>query len=220
MKYLVFILLVISGHTFAAGGGSVGSFPSQPVERKTPEQLAVENYNRGISYRDKAWEYEKEATQEDGARATTRLMKKATKAYKSAAKRFRSAVKYEPRLYQAHSSLGYALRKLGNYEASLSAYNQSLELKPDYAEAIEYRAEAWLALGNIEGTKSSYLQLVKLDPERADELMKAIEAWLENPPDNASPDSVADLEAWATERLALSSLVQPGNNAAVTWQDD
>ena len=36
-------------------------------------------------------------------------------------------------------------RRLGEYDRSLAAYEKALALSPDYPEAIEYRAEAYLA---------------------------------------------------------------------------
>ena len=51
--------------------------------------------------------------------------------------------------HEAFSSLGYARRKLGMYEGALSAYDTALSLVPNYAEAVEYRAEAYLALNRI-----------------------------------------------------------------------
>ena len=45
----------------AASGSSAMSAPQQQMPTATPEQEAVEYYNDGISYRDKAAAYEKEA---------------------------------------------------------------------------------------------------------------------------------------------------------------
>lgn len=197
------------------GGGAVDG-GMQPVERKTPRELAIDNYNRGIKYRDDAWELQAEASNESDAKKRARIEKKVDKAFSNAAKRFRTAIKYEPRLYQAHGSLGYALRQLGDYPASLAAYNESLALKPDYSEAIEYRAEANLALGNIEETKAAYVQLLELDRPRADELMAAIKTFLENPPASLAPDVVAALREWAGERMQLSDATSDLSGAAKT----
>lgn len=47
----------------------------------------------------------------------------------------------------AHTLLGYAYRKLGNYDASLRSYRRALELNPNHRGALEYLGEAYLELG-------------------------------------------------------------------------
>jgi len=205
-KVLVSLLLpLMCSSVYASGGGTVGGGGSMPEPAsKSPQQLAIQNYDSGIRARDKAWQYEKDAAGLKDAKKAARLNKKAMSQFKRAAQRFRAAIKYEPRLYQAHGSLGYALRRLGDYDEALSAYGQALALKPDYTEAIEYRGEAYLGLGRIEDTKTAYVKLMDLDRPRADELMKAIRAWVENPPDSVSAESVKTLRKWLAERTQLS----------------
>ena len=54
--------------------------------------------------------------------------------------------------------------------------DRALELAPDYGEAIEYRAEAYLGLDRIDDAKKAYMQLFNLDRALADELMEAMRA--------------------------------------------
>ena len=61
----------------------------------------------------------------------------------------------------------------------MAAYNQALEIQPDYAEAIEYRAEAFLGLNRLDEVKEAYMQLFREDRERADELMSAMQQWVD-----------------------------------------
>lgn len=215
-RILLMILMMLFGvSVFAAGGGSMDSGSmSAPIERKSPRELAIDNYNRGIAHRDKAWKFQDDARTEQDDKKRVRLESRATREFKNAAKRFRTAIKYEPALYQAHGSLGYALRQLGDYEASLTAYNESLTLRPDYSEAIEYRAEANLALGNIEEAKTAYVQLLQLDRPRADELMNAVQAFLKDPPSNVAPEALADLREWSGERMQLSEATRDLTGAA------
>ncbi len=48
----------------------------------------------------------------------------------------------------AHTLLGYAYRKRGDYEASLRSYRRALELNPHHRGALEYLGEAYLELGD------------------------------------------------------------------------
>jgi tetratricopeptide (TPR) repeat protein len=202
-------LLFVSCSLFAAGGGSMGGGSvggsSEAVKRKTPLEIAVSNYNAGLKNRDKAWGYQERASTESNAKKAAKLEKKASKQFQKAAKRFRTAIKKEPRLYQAHGSLGYALKQLGEFDDALAAYNLSVELKPDYTPAIEYRAEAHLALGRLDEVKPAYIQLLDLDRARADELMVAIQRWLDAPPDDIEIATLTEFESWAVERITLSA---------------
>jgi tetratricopeptide (TPR) repeat protein len=47
----------------------------------------------------------------------------------------------------AHTLLGFAYRKLGNYQAALDHYHAALELNPYHLGAMEYLGEAYLDLG-------------------------------------------------------------------------
>ncbi|HIG42853.1 MAG: tetratricopeptide repeat protein [bacterium] len=202
-------LLFAACSLFAAGGGSAGGGSvggsSEPVKRKTPQEMAVSNYNAGLKNRDKAWGYQERASTESNAKKVAKLDKKANKQFQKAAKRFRTAIKYEPRLYQAHGSLGYALKQLGEFDDALSAYNLSVELKPTYTPAIEYRAEAHLALGRLDEIKPAYIQLLNLDRPRADQLMAAIQRWLDAPHDDIDLATLTEFRSWAVERITLSA---------------
>ena len=200
--------LTVTGFVLASGGssggGGYGGLSSEPVKRKTPRELAIQNYNQGLKLRDKAWAFLKKAGAESNEKRQARLETKANKQFKKAVKRFRTAVKHEPVFYQAHGSLGYALRKLGDYDNAIAAYNEALRLHPDYSEAIEYRAEAYLSVGSFNETREAYLKLMNIDRPRADELMQVIQDWLQQNHPGIDPTAKTEFESWATERLTLS----------------
>ena len=111
-----------------------------------------------------------------------------------------------PILYQAHSSLGYALRRTGQYDAALEAYDEALLLQPAYTEAIEYRAEAYLGLNRLDEVKAAYMQLFSLDRVHADELMQAMQTFVqqERTPDGLATEALAEFAAWVQERHELA----------------
>jgi tetratricopeptide (TPR) repeat protein len=190
-----FACLGNTGVAFAAGGGSMGAVPSTPSPKKTPQQLAVDNYNQGIKARDKAHEHEEALAAAIKPKEQRKLQKKITKQYKRAAKKYRTAIKHEPRLYQAHGSLGYALKQLGDYEDAMVAYDEALQLKPEYTPAIEYRAEAYLELGRLDEVKEAHSQLKYRDRGHQKQLEAAIAQWLKS--NDRSEDNGAFFD-WAS----------------------
>ena len=216
--YLVIILVLTMAPPLhadqggSAGGGSMG----QPMKRLTPEEKAVVSYNAGLKHRDKAAKYEQKAIAETNEKKFAKLKKKNTKEYNKAIDDFEKAIKYYPRFYQAHSSLGYALRKVSRYEESLAAYNESLEINPFYDQAIEYRGEAYLGLNRLDEAKEAYMDLFQNDRVLADKLIAAMIAWVAARRDDADGlDAVVidQFAEWVDQRNTLASYIQPMGDA-------
>src|SRR5262245_1190002 len=205
-RALVFVLatvLMFPAAAFASGPSSTMSLPQQKREPLTPEQEAVNDYNDGTEYQEKAAKYEKESSAETDARKKEKLEAKAKDKHEDAVKKFLKATEKNPNLFQAWGSLGYSYRKIGNYPASLEAYNKSLAIQPNYTPAMEYRAEALLALNQTDEVKSVYMALFKMDRPRADELSAAIDKWLEKrkaDPAGLDPAKLEEFAKWAGER--------------------
>ena len=53
----------------------------------------------------------------------------------------------------AHNLMGFAYRKLGDYDRALQAYDRALELNPHHRGALEYLGEAYLELDRPELAK-------------------------------------------------------------------
>jgi len=214
------ILLGLSGPAYPAGGGSIsgGGMSSPAAPKKTPQQLAVINYNKGIKHRDKAWKYQEKSAGMTDAEQIAKYDKKVTKEFGKAANKFEAAIKKAPRLHEAHSSLGYALRNLGDYGASLAAYDRALDLNPSYTEAIEYRGETYLALGRFEATQEAYIKLVQMDRPKADLLMAAIQKFLKKPSAGVDQEKLRRFKDWANTRNTLAQLTQDlSGKAASNW---
>jgi tetratricopeptide (TPR) repeat protein len=209
-RYLLILLIIVGlGSSVplarAAGGGSVPA--------TDPADQAGAAYNRGIESRDKAWELEEEAAAAGDAKQQAKLLEKAQKEYAKAIRAFRSATEADPKMYQAFSSLGFALRKTGQFEDSLAAYNQALEIEPGYSEAIEYRAEAYLGLNRLDEVREAYMQLFREDRERADELMTAMQRWVEQrqaDPAGLDAGQIEEFSAWVRDRAEVA-----GNTASL-----
>ncbi len=205
-----------------AAATPLASATSDPTPSLSPEDQAADAYRRGVRYRDEALGLEERATELSGE-ALDKALAKARKEFEKAARSLRSAVENDPSLYQAHSELGFVLRKLGDYEESLAAYEQALALQPGYTPAIEYRAEAHLGLGRLEEVKTAYLELFRSERAHADQLLTAMKRWVEQrraAPGDVSPVVVEQFAEWVAERDALAGQaadLATGEAASPSW---
>jgi len=192
-----------------ASGGSASTSPAPPSQPpKTPEEQAIEHYNTGLKMRDKAWKLEAKSGEAPNEKKRAKIEAKIEKQYRNAIEQFQSAVFNNPRFYQAYGSLGYALRKTGQYEPSLEAYDKALGLEPGYSEAIEYRAEAYLGMNRLGAAKEAYIELFGMDREAADELLDAMKGWVERhqaDPGDLTADAVSHFAGWVAERDELAA---------------
>lgn len=202
---VVLIAVSLTGVAFASGGASKPKqeTPATETLTLTPEQEAIDAYNMGIGLRNKAWKLEKRLAASTDPKEQGKLGNKISKSYRNAAASFERAVRKNPMLHEAHSDLGYCLRKQGDFEAALAAYDRALEIQPNYAEAIEYRAEAYLGLNRIGEVKQAYMTLFKGQSDQAPALLEAMQRWVaendENPADGAEAFS-----AWVAERAEIA----------------
>ena len=201
-----------------------GSSPAPRVQAPapSPEQEAVEYYNDGISYRDKADKYEIEAAAENDAAKKAKLLEKSKSQHESSIKKYLKAVAKNPQMVPAWGSLGYAYRKTGNYPLALETYDKALALEKSYTPAIEYRAEAYLGLNRLDDVKTAYMTLFNTDRKRADELATAMQKYVEkrrDDPAGVDPAALEEFGKWVAERKQLasqtSSLTDP--NAPARW---
>ncbi len=127
--------------------------------------------------------------------------------YSLALRKFQQAVQFDPKLYQAWNYVGYTHRKLGDYDDALGAYEQALALKPDYPEAIEYRAEAFLALNRIPDAQKAYLDLFASNRAAAGKLLDAMKTWATAQRSTAGGDqkTATDLDKWVQERSQIAA---------------
>lgn len=204
---------------YAAGGGTSAPPPSAPPE--DPQVIAVRHYNTAVQLRERATRLTAELPTIEVEKKRIKTEKKIANSYKSAERELRSAIQLNPRMFQAHSDLGYALRKQGRYEEALAAYDTALGLSPGYVEAIEYRAEAYLGLGRVEEAKSAYMTLFERDRGRANELLDAMKSWVEqkrSDPGSVSKAAIDDLAAWVATRESVARHVAPIDQQATrSW---
>jgi tetratricopeptide (TPR) repeat protein len=176
--------------------GSMGGPTPDPTANLTKEERAIKAYNEGYRLVQKGDDFAAQSSSQDD-----KAWKESQKAYKSSLKKFEAALKQNPRMHEAYTYIGYAQRKMGNYEAALAAYEQALRLKPSYPPAIEYQGEAFLGVNRVNDAKSNYLQLYALDQAQARKLLRAIKQWSEKEAsEQPNGVDVSALKAWVNER--------------------
>jgi tetratricopeptide (TPR) repeat protein len=167
------------------------------------EMAARLNYNIGFETFEKA----RAAEQALGAKPRAAALAAVMQQYREARGNFETAVKADPNLKEGWNLIGYTSRRLGEYDRSLEAYEKALALNPQYTEAIEYRAEAYLALGRLDDVKGAYLALFGASRVHAAVLMESMQKFVTEKRKAPGKLAAGDLDAfsqWVTERAALA----------------
>jgi tetratricopeptide (TPR) repeat protein len=203
---LPILLLAVTGVVLAAGAPPIPSNPTgEPEVQKTPEEEAVEHFNYGLGYVEKAEKMEGKVAEAKNDKERAKDEKKIQKAWESAIREFESATAKNPAFHQAFGSLGYALRKTGDYQASLVAYDRALDLDPSYGEAIEYRGEAYLGLDRIDDAKKAYMELFSGNRPLADQLLAAMKVYLDKRrQEGGDAAALDDFASWISEREEIA----------------
>ncbi|HEU4779410.1 MAG TPA: tetratricopeptide repeat protein [Steroidobacteraceae bacterium] len=224
----VTLLLATTCTAFGAGGGELPNRSSGSASRlseptETPEEKARNLYNAGVRLVQKADELNADAMHQADERKKTKVRAKAEQAYAMAMKKFATATELQPADFQAWNYLGYTHRKLGKYDTALAAYDRSLKLQPNYADAIEYRGHAYLGLNRLAEAKEAYLTLFAGNRKLAATLLAAMQEWVGERRGNAAGIDGATVESfatWVSERSTIASqtaaLTREG--AASAWQ--
>ena len=194
------------------------SVPSMPAP-STPgmtQNNAVQSFNDGLRYRDRAWKAEKELVTATDPGRKAKLGEIIRKSYEADVRSQRAAINDNPKMFQAHTELGYALRKTGHYDEALQSYDKALELMPNYGEAIEYRAEAYLGLNRVNDAKDSYLMLYNGGAkELAKQLGDAMQKWVADrkaAPGDVAGTSIDEFAKWISQRTEIAGTAGTGSS--------
>lgn len=210
----IFALFLALGVSYAYGAGSGGGgggasvSPTAPAKPKAPEEISAQHYREGIRHKERAWKQEAKAADATSEKRRDRALAKAQKEYKKAIDRQGKAIEAVTSNYQAANELGYALRKTGDFDTALQAYDLALTIEPAYYPAIEYRGEAYLALGQFDDAKNAYMVLFNNDPELANQLMQAMSQWADNNAESELSNEATAFREWVAERKAVAQLTQ------------
>ena len=169
----------------AATASASGSAPSSPSRSAPPpnEAPATDEKQTPDSTRAKATRAAAEDLYAKGyaeAQEGKQLKKDgktgdAKKKFGKAIKKFEGAVERDAAYYEAWNMIGYCSRNLGDLKRAFSAYEKCLSIKPDYAEAHEYRGEAYIQSGDLAKAKVELAWLRANDSDEAGELAEKID---------------------------------------------
>src|SRR6185436_15028208 len=67
---------------------------------------------------------------------------------------------------EAYCGLGTVLRRMGQYDEAISAYDRALAIRPDYTDAISGLGRVHLEAGNLATAKSVFTQAMALEPTK------------------------------------------------------
>ena len=187
-------------------GARMGGEPATTApEPSSASDLAAAAYKAGVGYISKAKDADSDAAKAADDKKKTKALAKASNLYGKALDRFEDAVDKDPGLVDAWNDIGLCELHLGFYDEAVMAYANVLELKPDYSEASENRAEAYLGLNKIAEAKSDYMALFKTARPLADQLMTYMRRWIDErqrDPKGVSSDDLAAFVKWTDERAS------------------
>jgi tetratricopeptide (TPR) repeat protein len=106
-----------------------------------------------------------------------------TKDWNAAVKSFSVAAEHSPKNADIQNYLGYANRKLGNYDLAFKHYGMALELNPNHRGAHEYVGETYLLVNDPAKAEEHLAALAKLcfvPCAEYNDLKRAIAAYKEN----------------------------------------
>lgn len=199
----------------SSGGGS--AVPSAPVQSRpdSPEKQAEVDYLKGLKHKEKAWKAEEKAAAAASDRRRAREEKRAAKEYNKAQNKFADVLRAFPEHYKAANELGYVLRKQGAYESAIGAYTLALNIYPEFLQAVEYRAEAYVAVGFYDEARDAYMRLFRENTELADELMVSMQAWAA---EQEEPGARArNFMEWIDSRQDVSSFGELNESNSSGW---
>jgi tetratricopeptide (TPR) repeat protein len=208
------LLLATTCTAFGAGSGDMATPSDANVKGKSPELLARQYFSAGVNAIEKGDGLLADEARQSDARKKQKAHAKADQAYATALRKFAQVISLESTNVDAWNYVGYAQRRLGHYEESLTAYARVLSMRPGYALAIEYRGHAFLGLDRLSEAKEAYLTLFPNNRKLAATLLEGMQQWVaehrRNPVGVDAP-MVETFAAWVSERTAIA-----GQTAALT----
>ena len=90
--------------------------------------------------------------------------------HERAIKKLKKAIKEEPDNADIYNYLGFAHRKILDYDKSKIYYEKALSIQPDHKLALEYQGKLFLKLDDVHSAQSNLVKLRMLCPEGCDEL--------------------------------------------------
>lgn len=81
----------------------------------------------------------------------------------------KQVIKLKPDSYKAWNNQGYTLVRLGRDEEAIAAFNQALEINPDYASAYYNKAACYALQQQVKLALENLQAAIKLNPSYKEE---------------------------------------------------
>jgi tetratricopeptide (TPR) repeat protein len=200
---------------YPPGGGMVGAgahgahgpqdLPNSPLEEK-PDKAAAKAYAAGVKTMTKAHEQEAILVNEKDADKRGRAREKLDDLYDRAMAQFTQVLRNQE-MYDAWNQICYIHLQLGAYREAMDDCNHALKIKPDLAQAIQDRGQAFLGIDRLEDAKASYMDLFYHSRPLADQLMSSMHDWVKTHRASANGVRATDIDAfdkWLQERDGIA----------------
>jgi len=177
--------------TLAAGPALASFTSSKPDPPSSPTGTTMQATESSNARQEaEKWYHDayEDVTKAKEAQSDPSNAKKVKKLYERSIDRAGRAIEFDKKYHEAWNLQGFAWRQLGNFEKSVAAYEQCLNIAPDYAPAREYYGQTLLAKGDRAGAQ---VQLVWLQRLKADDLAKQLEAAIAAAPPSTDTKAVA-----------------------------
>ena len=200
-------VLLFATSAYASMGGGRTPEPPQPPSSAPDVPASASNARREAD----SWYHD---AYNDIAKAKRVLeegkTKNADKQFRKSIERAEKAVGIDSTYHEAWNLIGYASRSLKQYDLALVAYQRCLQIKPDYAPAREYLAEAYLLLNQPQKAREQVAWLEKLGA--SDELVRFKAAWDDWA--RLHPEQSAELSAPTSATPATAGTAADSTSAA------
>jgi tetratricopeptide (TPR) repeat protein len=145
LSMIVTVGAVLISNQWVSAAGAPSSSASQPAAMQTRRQKANEFFRQAESYQ------------------------KAER-YNDAAAAYEKAVQTDPDYAEAHSNLGFCLRKQKMFDKAIESYQRAIAINPKLTQAHEYIGEAYAEMGKFDLAERHLNILKTLDSNEAAEL--------------------------------------------------
>ena len=190
----------------AAARGPRDEIPTQPIEEK-PDKAAAKAYAAGSKTMAKAHEQEAILATEKDPEKRGRAREKLDDLYDRAMAQFTQVLRNQE-MYDAWNQICYIHLQLGAFREAMDDCNHALKIKPDLAQAIEDRGQAFLGIDRLDDAKASYMDLFYHSRPLADQLMVSMHEWVKSHRATANGMRPADIDAfdkWLQERDGIAN---------------
>lgn len=191
-----------------AGAGARGPdnlLPNSPLEEK-PDKAAAKAYAAGMKTMAKVHEQEAILANEKDADKRGRAREKLDDLYDRAMAQFTQVLRNQE-MFDAWNQICYIHLQLGAYREAMDDCNHALKIKPDLAQAIQDRGQAFLGIDRLEDAKASYMDLFYHSRPLADQLMASMHDWVKSHRASANGVRTSDIDAfdkWLQERDGIA----------------